>query len=176
MVPLSQDYKLKSGSLNNSSNLVATLNCIRGGGTTAYANAIDSAQAELGAHGRPKVQKVIIFLSDGAANTGPSFLAKLSPYRTQPCHQGITSASNARAAGTIVYSIGYALGDDTGGCKADTGAVEKPAITVYQAMQGIADAGNFYDKPTAGQLNTIYTQIASDIANGSSALVPDDTK
>jgi hypothetical protein len=43
-------------------------------------------------------------------------------------------------------------------------------------MQGIADAGNFYDKPTPGELNTIFTQIASDIANGSSALVPDNTK
>ena len=176
MVPLSQDYKLKDGSLNVSSNLVSTLNCIKGGGTTSYASAIDVAQAELVARGRAGVQKVIIFLSDGAANTGPSFLSKTSPARTQPCHAGITAASNARGAGTVVYSIGYALADDTGGCKADTGAVEKPAITVWQAMQGIADAGNFYDKPSPGQLNTIFTQIASDIAKGSSGLVPDNTK
>src|SRR6202165_844089 len=84
MVSLSQDYKLKDGSLNSSSSLVSTLNCIKGGGTTSYASAIDVAQAELVARGRAGVQKVIIFLSDGAANTGPSFLSKTSPARTQP--------------------------------------------------------------------------------------------
>jgi von Willebrand factor type A domain len=126
MVPLSQDYKLKDGSLNSSSSLLSTLNCIKGGGTTSYASAIDVAQAALVAHGRAGVQKAIIFLSDGAANTGPSFLSKTPQARAQPCHAGITAASSARRAGTVVYSIGYALADDTGGCKADTGRSRSP--------------------------------------------------
>ena len=118
---------------------------------------------------------VIVFLSDGAANTGPSFYPATSAYRTQPCHAGVNSANSAKGKGTIVYSIGYALGDDTGGCKRDTGADETPAITVYQAMADIASAaGNFYNQPTPGQLNTIYTQVASDLGHGASSLINDN--
>jgi hypothetical protein len=175
LVPLSHDYKNKDGTLNTSSNLVSTVNCVQGGGTTAYANAIDAAQAELDKDGRASVPDVIVFLSDGAANTGPTFYPATSAYRTQPCHAGVNSANSAKGKGTIVYTIGYALGDDTGGCKSSTGTVEKPAITVYDAMGGMASAsGNFYNQPTPGQLNTIYTQVASDLQHGSSALINDN--
>jgi hypothetical protein len=176
IVPLSNDYKTSTGALNTSSNLISTLNCVQGGGYTAYANAIEAAQAELDAHGRADAQDVIVFLSDGAANTGPSYYSSTSPYRKQPCHQGVTSSGYSKARGTVVYSIGYALDDDTGGCRANspTGPVESPAITVYQAMQGIASSpSNFYSQPTPGQLNTIYTDIAKDIGKGHSALTSD---
>ena len=176
LVPMSKDYKLSNGTLNTSSNLVSTINCVQGGGGTSYSNAIESAQAELDAHGRSDVQDVIIFLSDGAANLGPSYYSTSSPYRTQPCHQGVTSAGYAKAKGTIVYSIGYALNDATGGCTSYTGAAEKPTITVTQALQGIAtSAANFYNQPNPGQLNTIYTDIAKDIGRGTSALTSDTT-
>jgi hypothetical protein len=176
LVPLAKDYKLANGSLNTSSNLVSTINCVQGGGGTSYSNAIESAQAELDAHGRSDVQDVIIFLSDGAANLGPSYYSTSSPYRTQPCHQGVTSAGYSKAKGTIVYSIGYALNDATGGCTSYTGAAEKPAITVTQALQGIATSpANFYNQPNPGQLNTIYTDIAKDIGRGTSALTSDTT-
>jgi hypothetical protein len=176
LVPLAKDYKLSSGALNTSSNLVSTINCVQGGGGTSYANAIESAQAELDAHGRSDVQDVIIFLSDGAANLGPSYYSTSSPYRTQPCHQGGTSAGYSKAKGTIVYSIGYALNDATGGCTSYTGAAEKPAISVTQALQNIATSpANFYNQPNPGQLNTIYTDIAKDIGRGTSALTSDTT-
>jgi hypothetical protein len=176
LVPLSKNYKLSSGALDTNSNLVKTINCIKGGGGTAYANAIEAAQAELDAHGRSDVADVIVFLSDGAANRGPTYYATTSPYRTQPCHQGVTSAGYSKSKGTIVYSIGYALGDDTGGCASYTGTAEKPAITVTQALTSIAtNAGNFYNQPTPGQLNTIYSQIAADIGTGTSALTSDTT-
>jgi hypothetical protein len=175
LAPLSHDYKNSNGTLNTSSNLVSTVNCVQGGGTTAYANAIDAAQAELAKDGRPTVPDVIVLLSDGAANTGPTYYPSNSPYRTQPCHQGVNSAGVAKGKGTIVYTIGYALGDDTGGCKSYTGTAEAPAITVYQAMTNMASApGNFYNQPTPGQLNTIYTQVASDLSHGSSALINDN--
>ncbi|MGZ4396260.1 MAG: pilus assembly protein TadG-related protein [Gaiellaceae bacterium] len=175
LVPLSHDYKNKDGSLNTGSNLVSTVNCVKGGGTTAYANAIEAAQAELQKDGRPTGPDVIVFLSDGAANTGPSYYSTSSPYRTKPCHQGVTSANTAKAAGTTVYTIGYALGDDTGGCNSYTGVDESPAITVYQAMQGMASAASdFYNQPTPGQLNTIYTQVASDLGHGASSLINDN--
>ena len=172
LVPLSNDFRNTDGTLNTSSNLVSTLNCLQGNGTTSYANAIDAAQAELNAHGRPSVPHVIVFFSDGAANTGPSYYSSTSPYRAKPCHQGVTSAGAAKAAGTIVYSIGYALDDDTGGCKNANGSVESPAITVYQALQGMASTSDkFLVKPSSGELQTIYTAIAEDISAGSSSLI-----
>jgi hypothetical protein len=175
VVPLSSDYKLANGSLNSASNLVSTIDCVKGGGATAYANAIEAAQAELDAHGRSGVRDVIVLLSDGAANTGPNYYPVTSPYRSTPCNQGVASAAASRAKGTIVYSIGYALDDDTGGCRASTGSPEMPAIAVEQALAGIADPGNFYDRPTPGQLNTIYTNIAVDILSGRSKLVDNGT-
>ncbi len=171
LVPLSNNFKTPTGVLNSSSNLVSTINCVQGGGGTSYANAIEAAQTELNANGRKGVQQVIVFMSDGAANTGPSYYASSSPYRTQPCHQGGTSAGYSKAKGTIVYSIGYALNDATGGCTSYTGASEKPTITVDQALQAIATSpADFYVQPNPGQLNTIYTQIAQDVTQGTSAL------
>lgn len=172
VTPLSNDYRNVNGTLNSSSALVSTINCVQGGGTTSYASAIDAAQRELATNGRAGVPKIIVFFTDGAANTGPTSYSTSSPYRTKPCHQGITSAGLAKTAGTTVYSIGYALADDTGGCKSYTGAVESPAITVTQTLAQIAsDSDKFLVKPAPGQLQSIYTTIAQDIAHGSSSLI-----
>jgi Putative Flp pilus-assembly TadE/G-like len=179
IVPISNDYSA-GGVLKPSSNLVSTINCVKGGGYTAYANAIESAQAELDARGRADVQDVIIFFSDGAANTGPSYYPASSPYRKQPCRQGVTSAGYSKARGTLVYSIGYDLDAQNGGanrCEVGFGGpLEQPPITAYQALQQIATGPEtFYNQPTPGQLKTIFTQIASDISRGSAGLVDDDT-
>ena len=95
--PLQTDY-LVDGELNPSSDLVATIGCVVGAGGTSYATALEAAQAELDAHGRSNVQDVIIFVSDGAANYGPSYYGNTSPYRMQPCHQGISSAVRHQGA------------------------------------------------------------------------------
>jgi hypothetical protein len=176
IVPLSDDYMVNDA-LNPSSDLVSTINCVRAGGSTSYANSLEQAQAELAAHGRAGVQKVIVFLSDGAANYGPSFYPDTSPYRMTPCHQGDASAATATAAGTLVYSIGYDLGHDV--CKGLNPKThqwvnEVPAIAAEQAMRGIAgDPSRFYNQPTPGQLNTIYTSVAADLLYGHSKLVDD---
>jgi Flp pilus assembly protein TadG len=175
IVPLSSDFKV-NGTINNGSNLVQTINCMAAAGTTHYSLAIQAAQAELNLHGRANAQDIIIFLTDGAANTGPHF----GPYasashteRTQPCHSGITSAAAAKATGTWVYTIGYAIGGDD--CLADRQAgPEAPFITPDQALSAMAsNPGNYYVRPDTGQLNTIFTQVAADISNGASRLVDD---
>jgi hypothetical protein len=182
VVPLSQDYKRADGSLDTSSNLVSTVNCIKAKLTTwetAYANAIESAQAELDAHGRTGVPDVIVFFTDGAANTGPTYspynVAPKKVYRTQPCHQGITSAAASKAKGTIIYSIGYAVNDGgaTGGCRnGETNNAESPAITPDDTLRQIATvAGNYLTTPSASQLQSIYATIAQDLSKGSSSLV-----
>jgi hypothetical protein len=171
-VPLSSDFRNANGTLNANSDLIKTLNCVQGAGTTSYANAIGAAQSELVAYGRLNVPRMIVFVTDGAANTGPTYYATSSPFRMTPCHQGINSAAAAKAAGTVIYSIGYALDDDTGGCKAYTGAAEKPTITVRQVLTQVASTPDkFLDRPGPGELQTIYGAIAQDIAHGSSSLI-----
>jgi Putative Flp pilus-assembly TadE/G-like/von Willebrand factor type A domain len=180
LVPLSHDYS-NNGVLNASSNLVSTINCQKASGETSYATAIEKAQAELDAHGRAGVRKIIVFFSDGAANRGPGYLPTNSPYRKTPCHQGVNSAGLSKAKGTLIYSIGYDLDANGGGanqCRSgsSTGPLESPSITAYSALSQIASNPNtFYNQPTPGQLNTIFSTVARDIQRGSSGLIDNNT-
>lgn len=182
VVPLSNDYSLKAGSLNTSSALVSTINCLKAAGNTSYALAIEKAQAELNAHGRADVPHVIVFFSDGAANIGPTYFPSTSPYRKQPCHQGVNSAAGVKAGGTIVYSIGYDLNALDGGANACryngyTGPLEQPSITAYSALQQIASStSHFYVQPSAGDLSHVYLEIAADFSRGASGLIDNDTE
>ena len=184
VVPLSNTYASAVGHLNAGSQLVSTVNCVQAGGSTAYAEALDAANAELQADGRPDAQKAIVILSDGAANTGPSYLPSDSPYRTNPCGQGVTSAGTAKAAGVLVYSIAYTANGDN--CYAAVGAnvngtivtrsqttPESPSIGAENALEDIATPGNgyFYDLPDPTSLTGIFQQIAANIAGGSSRIV-----
>jgi hypothetical protein len=120
---------------------------------------------------------VIVFFSDGAANTGPTYLSSSSPYRTQPCHQGVNSANVIKGTGTLIYSIGYdldALGGGANICENGvTGANESPAITAYSAISQIATNGDtFFNRPNPGDLTQVYTQIASEI--GGTRIIPNE--
>jgi hypothetical protein len=188
LVPLSNTYASSTGNLNMSSPFMSTLSCIKDGGGTAYAEAIDAAYQELVKDGRAGTQKVMVFLSDGAANDAPSFLASTSPYRTNPCGQGVTSAGVAKAAKVLVYSIAYTADGDE--CDAAIGAKvgsttvqwygssrwgtpETPAMPAETALEKIASPGAqyFYDLPNPTSLTGIFQQIASDITAGQSRIV-----
>lgn len=164
---------------NNYASLTTAIGCVQAAGTTSYANALEAAQAELVKDGRPGVQKIIVFMSDGAANTGPTSYPQSSPYRATPCHQGVTSSQAIQAAHTIVYSIGYDVGHDIcqGLNKNAQGRYvqgpEQPAITAKQALTNIATPGDYYDQPSAQDLSNIYKAVAADILAGTSRLVDD---
>ncbi len=191
IVSLNDDYATAVGALDPSSALVSTIDCVKGNGFTAYANALEEAQKELNTNGRAGVKNVIVFLSDGAANIGPSDLPLTSPYRKSPCQQGVNSAATIKGSGTLIYSIGYdldALGGGANVCQTTAangspGNPEAPAITAYQALQNIATATGcsggiggrcFYNQPNPGELKTIFTEIAADLAKGTSALIDED--
>lgn len=166
MVPLSSDFASPPGTLNAASTLVDRVECQKvGGGRTGYANAIDAAHAELQSNGRSGVKKIIIFLSDGAANYGPN--SSPVSYRNQPCQAGVNSANTAKALGTTIYGIGYDLDGMNGAyeqCRTRANGTEIPAMNALEAMQRISSAPDtFYNKPSPGQLNTIFTSIAADI-------------
>ena len=117
------------------------------------------------------MQNVIIFLSDGAANTGPGYLPATSPYRTQPCHTAVQIAGASKAKKVLVYSIAYDL-DVSGAeaCMAAAGGAEQPGILANQAMQQIASPGNYFYQPQPTQLVGVFDAITADLAKGTSRI------
>ena len=122
----------------------------------------------------------IVFLTDGEANIGSVYGANDPTYPQgnaddqQPCHTAINVANQYKAAGTTIYSIGYALGNNvectagafhmsnaqnnwvactlpTAGCyHYASNTNESPAITSFHTLSQIASPGNFYNQPNAG--------------------------
>jgi hypothetical protein len=181
VAPMSSDY-IKDGSLNTGSNLVSRINCQRAGGYTSYATALESAQAELDAHGRPDVKDIIVFLTDGGANTGPSNAP--ASYSETPCHQGVNSAAAIKSRGTIIYTIGYDLDSTSDGqlCKSRYDKTPKDGqpdvetgINARSAVQQMAtSSATFFEKPDPGQLKSIFTKIAADISRPAARLIDND--
>ncbi len=186
LVPLSNSYASKLGQLNPSSQLVSTVNCVQAGGSTAYATALDVAQSELNADGRPGVQDVIIILSDGAANDGPRYLPPTSPYRTQPCHTAINIANASKAKNVLMYAIAYDItGSGSQFCDAGPGSVVNgvtvtnsttpeapfpPGIKANYTLQQIASPTNYYQPSVGTDLAGIFKAISADISAGTSRI------
>lgn len=202
IVPFSTDYRTSdsAASLSTTSNVVKAAGgksgCTGmqaiGGYSTYYAGVIYAAQAALVAESKinPGAQNVIILLSDGDASASsktdlPNANATSGTYVSlkQECHQAITAAAAATAAGTRVYSVAY--GATSSGCTTDT----SPSITPCQTMQQIASGPQYFfsdytatggssscvsaAQPTSG-LSQIFTQIAGDLTVG--RLIPDNTQ
>jgi hypothetical protein len=204
IIGFSSDYRASdtSTTLSSSSDYVEAVNgksgctgiAAPGGEGTYYAGAIYAAQSALvaAAAANPGTQNVIIMISDGDASatssalatgtTGYSATSGTYPSIKQQCHQAVTAAQAATAAGTRVYSVAY--GADSSGCSTDT----SPTITPCVTMQGIASAARYFysdytaaagsgncisaSQPTSN-LNQIFTDIAGDFTVA--RLIPNGT-
>lgn len=181
IIPLSSDYRTSNTTalLNTSSNLVKAARggvsgCQQGisavgGVATFYADAITAAQAALASSGRPTAQKVIILLSDGDANASAANVP--AGKATNQCHQAITAAQAATAAGTWVYTIAYGAATSTSSsCSTDS-----PAISACSTLQQMAsDSKKFFSDTVGGtssctsaahstsDLNQIFQTIGTD--------------
>jgi hypothetical protein len=113
--------------------------CIESMGSTSYSDALQVAKDELDKDGRPGVPHVIVFMTDGEANTGSfqdgiaghgvegdldnfpttgddmtgGIASITNPGDAQPCHTAIDIASGIKADNVTIYTIGYALGAAT---------------------------------------------------------------
>jgi len=184
--------------LNSSSNLVVAVGgktgCSGiqaiGGSGTYYAQVINTAQASLAAEltANPGSQNVLVILSDGEASASQSQMPGSSSsglymsYK-QECHQAITAAGLAAAAGTRVYTVAYGASANASDC-----ADASPTITPCQAMQQMASSpAYFFSDYTATQssgacisasqpvtgLSGIFQVILQDLTG--SKLVPNGT-
>ena len=175
LVPLTSTYQT-NGVLDHSTPIVSAIDCLQAGGSTSYATALEQAQAELAKDGRSTALHYIVFFTDGAANTGPSYYPNSSPYRQQPCQQGVTSASTIKAAGTTIFGIGYTLngvGGTSNLCYSYTGANESPAITAYTAVSEISSRPDtFFDNESVDGLDAVFSAVATRITGP--RLIPND--
>jgi Flp pilus assembly protein TadG len=185
LVPLGNTYATQLGTLDNNSALVSTVNCVHAVGGTSYTLALDNAYQELQAHGRVGTQKVIVFLSDGAANFGPQYYSSTSPYLTNPCKSAVDNTATMKANMVLIYTIAYTT-STSDLCKASTGAKigkkvlvypddydqynEAPQISAVGAMQAIASPNNYYSNPNPTSLTGIFTAISADIMAGHSRI------
>jgi Flp pilus assembly protein TadG len=196
----SSDYRTSdtTSTLSSTSNIVKSTGLVSGCGMSApggegtyYAGAIYAAQASLVAEkaANPGSQNVLIIISDGDASASSSAMPTAStssgtyPSTKQQCHQAVTAAQVAKAAGTAVYSVSY--GSAASGCSTDT----SPTITPCQTMQQMASAPqNFFSDYTQGgsagtcisssqpttNMNQIFTDIAGDLSVA--RLIPNGTQ
>jgi hypothetical protein len=109
-----EDPVTRTWDLNPASTLVQRLGCVRTNGTTSYSLSIEEAKRELNRNGRGGVKDVIIFLSDGAANTTPTNVGNHwtnGGWLKKPCGAGVESAARVKGSNppTLVYTIGYDL-------------------------------------------------------------------
>lgn len=181
----------------------------KGGEGTYYAGAINAAQQYLAANTRTNSKNVIILLSDGdasgsttvtsgsgkSAKTLTSYAANFSasttylnsngsyPSYLDMCQQGISEATAAKNAGTLIYVVAYGAANTSSGyCKTDSPA-QNPC-TVLQTMSSGAteyffadgsSASNGCTPPTGGQtsftsLTSIFSAIVGDL--GVARLMP----
>jgi Flp pilus assembly protein TadG len=129
------------------------------GGQGSYlAGAITEAQHLLDASAQPGVTNAIIVESDGQLNNPKTF----TDYN--PCNSAISAATQAKAAGTVIYSIAY--GSNGTACPD-----KNYGYTDLETMTDIAsNAGTFFDEPTAGVLTTDFQQVGTDLSD--SRLIP----
>jgi hypothetical protein len=179
-VNFTTNYQNVNGSINTSSVLVRTINCLNTSSVgTNLGDPTLAARQYIQSAGRAGVRKVIILFTDGAAN---------EPVGSRPCQYANQQASAAKSAGIEVYTIGYGLevefcsesgspyngqratklladmatlsADNHGGCTTPSGAAAENA-----------DEDHFLCQPTSGDLATVFKQVAVAIVAGGSFLI-----
>lgn len=197
----SDDYVTKDAQgnwdLNDASPLVSTVDCVKPGGSTSYSMAIDEAAHELQAHGRPDVKDVIVFFTDGGANTWPSNQAQDwpssgSPWDKRPCGSGVEAAKRV-PGDTAIYTIGYDLEKKPGDSGYNGQRCQEPGAGGHQdnnqdaevaqawgttpqdALKAMASTpDNFYYTPTAEGLQQLFARVAGDVLTNAARLVDND--
>ncbi len=151
----------------------------RVGGEGSYlAGAITEAQHLLDINSVAGTQNVIIIESDGDLNTpksetgtggnGYTFHYYSSPSAAgatsdpNPCGTAVGAAQQARAAGTMMYSIDYASSSVDGQSCGD----QSDNYTHEQTMEDLAtNANDFYNDPTEATLVAAFKQTAVDLTD-----------
>ena len=149
------------------------------GGGTDYADAMTAAYNELNLHGRG-VQKVIVLLSDGAANYGQNCVTKTVNGKqvkdTKPALHPALPVSGQRCRhlqGAGRADLHRALRRPVGRhCLSGLHRRQRGAVpAALDSDAGHRQPGNYYPDPDPNDLTAVFQQIASDMASGTSRIV-----
>jgi Flp pilus assembly protein TadG len=169
---LSSDYATSQGVLNPNSALVKETNCLDLAGAgdvpgphTDLAEPLRAAMNELNANGRATATQGIILLTDGAANVYGNPAAAAAMGALGPCDYAYKVATQAKAAGIEIYTIGYGVDEN---CTYETAAStwrNKPVAELLRQMA--TDNSHFYNQPKAQDLDPVFAAIGAQLAAGS---------
>jgi hypothetical protein len=124
---------------------------------SALAGSITEAQQLLNVNAKVGVTNAIVVVSDGDLGA-----------QTNPCATAVNAAAQAKAAGTVVYSIAYGASNTTG-CTSDA---TRP--TPLATMNALATSSQtFFNAPAASGLTAAFQQVAVDLTD--SRLIPECT-
>jgi Flp pilus assembly protein TadG len=128
------------------------------------------------------VTNAIVILSDGGMDQPQSSIDGVDPASNgnqgwtdnTPCADADNAATQAKAAGTVIYSIAY---DSSGNCNDPTGSGGLTDTTAADLMQDMATDRNsdYFDQTGAGDLTAVFSAIGTSLS-GDSRLVPDCTQ
>jgi hypothetical protein len=180
VVPLSNDYKNPDGTINTSSDLVSTIDCLETSsqGTNLGSPLSDSyfgqpdALGELLGSGRD-VAKGIIFMSDGEANEPTS----------NSCAYANDRATTVKNESIEIFTIGYGISDAN--CNDNSGAYDNESATELLADMATdsaddhggcdtssevnaenTDGDHFLCEARGSDLESVFTTAASALAGG----------
>jgi hypothetical protein len=146
---LNSNYQDATGAVNPASPLVQALNCLSsvrstpggitvtpsgGSGHSNLGDPITAAGNLLLQTGRPGVPKVLIYITDGAAN---------QPWKLQPCLYAVNAAASLKAQGVEIFDIAFGATDK---CTDTSG----PWVGVYASTEMAATATNSVDHMPGG--------------------------
>jgi len=150
-------------------NVSSAIDAITVTGNTNIGGGVLTGQTEIAAHGRaaPTVH-VMVLLSDGVANrTASGTSCPANPTSSNACTQdAINQAATAKAAGTVIFTIGLNLNN----------LATATATVARNELKAMAsNASNYYEAPTSAQLAGIFSQIGTVITTlaGSNIVITD---
>jgi len=154
---------------SNFANVKSSIDGLSASGNTNIGDGVFVGQTELATNGAaPPTVRVMVVLTDGVANrTHSGSSCASTPTAPDACTvDAINQAAAAKAAGTIVFTIGLNLGDYSA-------ATQTVARNTLIAMASSAD--KYFESPTSAQLQGIFNSIADTITNiaGSNAVITD---
>jgi Putative Flp pilus-assembly TadE/G-like/von Willebrand factor type A domain len=176
-MPPTGGFDNSDGTPNQSSTIVQLINCLTPAGATDYADPLNVAWSALGAWARPGIPKVIILISDGAANQIDDPNCRISDVDRwacgHPCQVGIQQANAIKNQGVTIYAIAYGtLGDDEY-CNISRDAVwaqvdAASTMDGYDAMQQIASPGDYFADPDPSALRNILHEATEQMLGAQS--------
>jgi Flp pilus assembly protein TadG len=166
--PVNESYLNINGTVNNSSLLVKTINCMDQSSTgTNLSTPIKMGRQYLLANGRTGVKKAILFETDGTPNYSSAGTAS-----DFTCLTADTEATTAKSGGLLIVTVGFGV-TSADLCPDTSGAWKGKSVTALLASMATSsvdngcttaentDGDNFFCQPKTSDLQSVFQSAVS---------------